>query len=344
MFGCSPARMAATKDETPLTMLARSAEGLYWTGRHLTRAEHLCRLLQLQVEALVDRPVEEIHFGWRRIYRSLRRAPPGGREEFDGGDDYTLADSYTLADDLTFERANPDSLKRCFAAGRENARQMRHCSSAEMWTCLNLAWLRIGAFDIQRIWGASPEGFYADTARDLDAFAGVAETTMYRDEGWRFMRLGRFIERAQLIIALLLAQLEAAAAETDEAQWSGLLGTYHALEPYHRRHGLAVAPRTVLDFLVTDALLPHSLCHSLKAASAELASIGPGPGTRAGAEATRLAGKLCALAEYDWRKREASDDIDTWEAALLRQAEGHCRRLHELVTLTYFEYGIEDAP
>ena len=325
-------------------MLARSAEGLYWTGRHLTRAEHVCRLLRLQVEALVDRPVEEIHFGWRRIYRSLRRAPPGGREDFSGGDDYTLADSYTLADDLTFERANPSSLKSCFAAGRENARQMRHCISAEMWTCLNLAWLRIGALDIKGIWGAAPEGFYADTAREIDAFAGVAEATMYRDEGWRFMRLGRCIERAQLTIALLLAQLESATPETDEAEWSALLRTYHALEAYHRRHGLAIAPRSVLDFLVTDALLPHSLCHSLKAASAELASIGPGPGARASAEATRLAAKLCALAEYDWRQRDDVDDFNTRAATLLSQAEGHCRRLHELATLAYFEYGIEDAP
>ena len=324
-------------------MLARSAEGLYWTGRHLERAAHLARLLWLQVEALVDRPVEEIHFGWRRIYRSLRRAPPGGREEFGGGDDYTLADSYTLADDLTFERANPASLRSCFAAGRENARQMRHCISAEMWTCLNLAWLRIAASEMRQIWSASPEAFYAATARDIDAFTGVAEATMYRDEGWRFMRLGRFIERAQLTLALLLAQLRCASADEDEAEWSGLLRTYHALEAYHRRHGLAVAPRAALDLLVTDPRLSRSLCHALKAAQAELAAIGPGPGTRANAEATRLAGKLCALAEYDWRQ-QAAGEIQEREGALLQQAEGHCRRLHELAALTYFDYGIEDSP
>ncbi|MXX40168.1 MAG: hypothetical protein F4Z85_19260 [Gemmatimonadetes bacterium] len=44
-------------------MLSRSAQGLYWMGRYLARAEYLCRLLRLQVEALVDRPIAEIHFG-----------------------------------------------------------------------------------------------------------------------------------------------------------------------------------------------------------------------------------------------------------------------------------------
>ena len=325
-------------------MLARSAEGLYWVGRHLERAEHLCRLLWLQVEALVDRPVEEIHFGWRRIYRSLRRAPPGGREEFGGGDDYTLADSYTLADDLTFEPTNPDSLWSCFASGRENARQTRHCISGEMWTSLNLAWLRIGALDIKQIWGASPETFYAETAREIDAFCGVAEATMYRDEGWRFMRLGRCIERALLTVGLLRAQLDAAAEEEDEAEWTSLLRAYHALEAYHRQHGLAIASGAVLDLLVTDALLPRSLRRSLKAAAAELAAIGPGPGARASAEATRLAEKLCALAEHEWPQRERVADAQAREATLLGELEGHSRRLHELTTLTYFEYGVEDAP
>ena len=55
-------------------------------------------LLQLQVEALVDRPVPEIQFGWSRIYAVLDRQPPfGGDIELDESDDFTLADSYTLA-------------------------------------------------------------------------------------------------------------------------------------------------------------------------------------------------------------------------------------------------------
>ena len=52
-------------------MLSRSAQGLYWVGRYLERTKHLCGLLRLQVEALVDRPIAEIHFGWSRIYTAL---------------------------------------------------------------------------------------------------------------------------------------------------------------------------------------------------------------------------------------------------------------------------------
>ena len=143
-------------------MLARNAEGLYWMGRYVERTGHLCRLLGEQMETLVDRPIREINFGWSRIYAALRRPPPGPAIGFGGfDDDFALADSFTLADDLTFERSNPDSVWNCFSAGRENARQMRHCITGEMWSCLNLAYLRLRERQIEEIWKTAPEIFYA---------------------------------------------------------------------------------------------------------------------------------------------------------------------------------------
>ena len=86
-------------------------------------------------------------------------------------DDFTLADSYTLAGDLTFERTNPDSILNCLAQGRENARQTRHLITTEMWLRLNLAYLRIRNLEIEDIWAALPEDFYAGIIAETDAFA-----------------------------------------------------------------------------------------------------------------------------------------------------------------------------
>ena len=326
-------------------MLSRSAQGLYWLGRYLERTGHLCRLLRLQTEALVDRPLQEIHFGWSRIYSSVNRQPPVGSLESHGSDDhdladeFALADSYTLADDLTFERTNPASVWGCLALGRENARQMRHCISAEMWTSLNLSYLRMQKLTIQDIWAASPESFYAETAAEIDTFAGVAAATMYRDDGWRFMQLGRAIERAQLAVVLLLAQIAAAAVTEDysDADWASLLRVYHAFEVYSRRYSVEVQPDQVLDLLATDPLLPDSLCRSLDMAEAELAAIGPGPNDRSSGATQRLASRLSALVQYAWPDREDRE-------GLLRQVKEYCRELHQLVIRTYFDYPIEDFP
>ena len=321
-------------------MLSRSAQGLYWMGRYLERTGCLCRLLQLQVEALVDRPIAEIHFGWARIYAILDRQPPFDDEfEFDESDDFALADSYTLAGDVTFERSNLESIRSCFALGRENARQIRHCISEEMWTCLNLAWLRIRDLEIEDIWKVSPENFYTRTSREIDTFIGVADATMYRDEGWRFMQLGRFIERAQLLVALLLAQItdERAPGAAPETGWTTLLRACQAFDAYKRGYSVEVRPDRVLELLVTDPLLPGSLHRSLETLASELAAIGPSPNARAGAAAERLAGRLCALIRYEW-----PDHPD--RPALLSQVREHCLKIHELVNAAYIDYDFEDAP
>ena len=347
-----------------MPMLARSAQGLYWMGRYLERAAHLCRQLQLQTAALADRSIPEIYAGWNRIYGSLHRQPPGGslawfyngigggddigggtapgqsqgqrQGQGDPGDDYTLADSFALADDLTFERSNPGSVWSCFAQGRENARQMRHCISAEMWTSLNLAYLRIQQVRIIDIWTASPESFYAATSADIDTFMGVAAATMYRGEGWHFMQLGRFVERAQQVAAVLLAQTDAdmgASVEQSESDWVTLLRAHHAYEEYSRAYGVAARPEPALDLLVTDPLLPNSICRSLDRAELELAALGAAPDAAAAAAVRRLSGRLRALAHYEWPDR---DD----RAELLRRIDAHCRELHDLITLTYFEYPV----
>lgn len=320
-------------------MLSRSAQGLYWMGRYLERAQHLCRLLQLQTAALVDRPVQEIYFGWSRIYISANRLPPGGSLELTDSDEFTLADSYTLADDLTFERTNPGSVWSCFAAARENARQTRNCVSAEMWSHLNLVYLHLQERDIQDIWATSPESFYSKTSNEIDTFMGIAAGTMYRDEGWHFLQLGRFVERAQLAIALLLAQIasEVHFEESSEADWTSLLRAYHALEVYNRSYSVEVQPDNVLDLLATDPLLPDSLCQSLDVVGAQLDAIGPGPDAESSGATRRLAGRLASVIHYDWPDLRERDKT-------LQDMGAFCRDLHDLITATYFEYQVDASP
>ena len=322
-------------------MLARSAECLYWMGRYVERTENVCRLLREQMETLIDRPVAEIHFGWRRIYTALGRRPPSPAVGFAGtDDDYALADSFTLADDLTFERANPDSVTNCFSNGRENARQMRHCISGAMWTCLNLAWLRLRKRDIQEIWKAAPESFYTDVAHDMGAFLGVMDTTMYRDDGWRFLQLGRAIERAQATVALLLAQLETVRTQKDPAddEWSGLLRVCDAADAYRCCYGSELRPERALDLLVNDPLLPRSLCRSLDTAAARLSAIALGPGPIG--ETRKLAGELGPTARRPWPARARLGERED----RLRRMQAQCRSLHDLVMDAYVRYDVDGAP
>ena len=322
-------------------MLARSAEGLYWLGRHLERTENGCRLLSEQMATLVDRPVREINFGWRRIYGALRRRPPGPAiAVLESDDDYALADSYTLADDVTFETANPDGIRNSFANGRENARQMRHCISGEMWTCLNRAWLRFRKRRIEDIWEVAPESFYADLAQALDTFKGVTETTLYRDDGWRFLWLGRLIERAQFTLALLLAQIAVVRPDGGQAdsEWSSLLRICQASDAYKRCHGVGMRSTRALELLVVDAQLPRSLGRTLDEVAGKLGAVAIGPGPTA--EARQAASDLAAAIQQRWRD---AADVAAWEGQL-RRMDDECRRLHHLVMAAHVDYAPEGAP
>ena len=319
-------------------MLSRNAEGLYWMGRYLERAEHLSRLLLLQIETLVDRPIREIDYGWKRIYDQLGRAPVGGGLEPSGTDDIALADSYTLADDLTFERANPDSVLNCLAAGRENARQMRHCISAEMWSSLNLTWLRVREVQLRDVWKDSPEDFYIETVREIEAFWGIADATMYRDESWHFTRLGRYLERAQLVSCLLLAHLAGTSGGgASDSEWISLLRTCQAFDAYTRTHGFEIHPERVLDLIIIASRAPRTLCRTLDICSDALDGIDPGPVAAADAAVRQAARQLGARTGADWRRAGNP-------RAALGETLAQCQDFHHRIMTAFVDYPMDEIP
>ena len=319
-------------------MLSRSAQSLYWLGRYLERAGNLCRLLQLQSESLVDRPVREIHFGWNRMYNYVQCDPPGGEIHLLGDEEYVLADSFTLAGDLTFERSNPSSVYSCFAQGRENARHTRHCISPEVWTCLNTSYLRLQQQNIVAVWQWEPTAFYQALATEMETFNGLAECTMYHDERWSFLLLGKLVERTQGVATLLLAQLDTLAASTfqefHEEDWTSLLRVFYALEVYNQWYTVAVLPDRVMDLLVSDPLLPESLSRSVTQISRELSAIGIGPHSRSGRALQRSVGRLSAMINYEWPDEEE-------RVPLLREISEEAQDLHVLITDAYFDFPME---
>ena len=248
-----------------------------------------------------------------------------------------LVDSFALADDLTFERSHGDSVWSGFTLGRENARQMRHYLSAEVWTNLNQAYLKFRDRRIEDIWKTAPEAFYEALAYDIDALAGAADTTMYHDDAWRFMRIGRLIERAQLTTSLILAHV-AVTRRTGESlndDWSSLLRVCQALDVYRRRHGVAIRPDRVLDLLVTDERLPRSLTRGMDRVAEDLAGITPGPGPAG--EALRRTRSLAGYIRADWPD---GPDLERRER-VLKNLRQQCRESHELLLAAYVDYPVK---
>ena len=326
-------------------MLSRSAQGLYWTGRYLERAEHLCRLMAHQIEALGDCSIEMIDRRWQRLYASIRREPVAGKLEPSPEDDaYIFADAYTLADDLTFEPQNPDSIGACVANARENIRQVRNAVSREMWGSLNTAYLELHTRRIEDIWVDRTEEFYKRTENAVRTFIGVADSTMYRDDSWSFFQLGRFLERAQLVAVLLDAHLEIYSTDQPdtESDWESLLSICLARGAFRRLHSLNYQPDRVVDFLVSDACLVHSVRYALTRIEQELEAVTGPNAIPPAVEAHRRTRRMAARLDYDWPQYTPGRDSES--RSMLVEIRDTCHSLHADIDGAYFHYGIEDTP
>ncbi len=312
-------------------MLSRSAQGLYWMGRYIERAIHACRLLETQVSTLIDRPLEEIHSGWELVHHSLKCAPPGGllREQCD---DFTLADSFTLAGNLTFEQSNDVSIRTSLELGRENARQMRHCISEELWLSLNHEFLDFKSKEMPEIWSSAPENFYRNTEQQLSQVFSLADSTMYRDAPWHFIRLGRSIEGIQLGAALLLGHMVVAGRHPESAngQMRQVLSVFNAGEIHLRVHGHSIDQETVLGMLVQDRLLPSSLLNHADEIDRCLTGVGPGHAKDCDS-VYRLSRQLIRLASGDLPASRT-------KAEALSSIEPEARNLNGEIDRCYFTH------
>ena len=86
---------------------------------------------------------------------------------------------------------------------RENARQVREEISTEQWQRLNRLFHQIHSPHAQEQFSASISDALASIIDGIHLFKGVSDTTMIHGQGWQFIRLGRYLERAYATATLL---------------------------------------------------------------------------------------------------------------------------------------------
>lgn len=282
-------------------MLARVADSLYWMSRYLERVEFSARLVGLQLQRLPVNSAHEIAEGWSLVFRCLSARPPGA-ESFGEAedDDYLFADGYALTDFLTFEVSNPSSILASLHGARENARQVRDCLSAPLWTCLNRTYLGLRGTALVEEWTREPGRFYTGIAEGVQQFDGICQGTLQRGDHWRFMQLGKYVERAQLVATTLLAHSRSPlsiGADGGGERWTNALRACNALEAYGRTHGGEVNASDALALLVCDPDQPHSLGFAAQRLWEVLEAVDPPLSGRPRAAAfdplDRISGLLC---------------------------------------------------
>jgi uncharacterized alpha-E superfamily protein len=104
---------------------------------------------------------------------------------------------------------------------------------------------------------------------DLVAFSGLAGESMTRTQGWRFLEIGRRVERAWQTSMLLRSTLTTV-FEEEQTVLEAVLRTADSIMTYRSRYLANVHPAPVLDLLLTDETNPRSVGYQLAVIAAHV--------------------------------------------------------------------------
>jgi uncharacterized alpha-E superfamily protein len=301
-------------------MLARNAEALYWIGRYVERADDTARILDVTVHQLLeDSSVDPDHTS-RLLLNILGIEPPD-----------TELDLWSLTDLVAFRRnaGGGSSIVDAITAARENARSAREVTSSEIWECLNTTYNALGEREraAKRL---GPHEFLSFIEGRAAMFAGLADSTLSRDDGYRFMVLGRAIERVDMTVRLLLSRVGDSASSPT---WVTVLRSAGAHDTYLRTYRGALDANRVVEFMLLDRLFPRSVFYSLKLAEHQLDELQRNPHSRIGAtaEAQRVLGRARSELEFV-QPGVLLEELETRLAGLQKT----CYDIGEALRLQYF--------
>ncbi len=325
-------------------MLSRVADSLYWMSRYLERAEHTTRLLDVNLNLMLDESPTSSDRRWMRLMQAMGKPK---RIKWNGN-------PYDLARTLTFDTTNKSSVVSCIIAARENARHMREQISTEQWHRLNSLYLQVTRPEFKRAMllesvDASVEGptaFLQEVMEAVHQFQGVTDSTMSHGEGWQFIQVGRFLERASATTLLLEAYHEDLWANRDRGaegneylEWMGLLRCATAFEAYCKVYTADLTPERILEFLLLDAEFPHSLRFSIDSMECALKAIQAESGKSRAEELHRIAGRLSASLGFASVDEILNGDVVKY----LRGIQQQCQAIHSTIYHLYVDYSIQAA-
>ncbi|WP_193334880.1 circularly permuted type 2 ATP-grasp protein [Devosia beringensis] len=221
---------------------SRAADNLIWLGRYAERCEATLRIL---------------------------RAYHARLGELSNADLPILTHCADFLDtvDVDASEAMPQGLLSSINSAVRSAGQIRDRFSPDGWLALND--LQKTAQRFARRVSSGDDSSHAMTVllRKLAGFSGLVHENMYRFAGWRFLELGRRLERA-IQIARITAWLTSEGAPNGSVEM--LLEIGDSVMSHRRRYSVSAGAQSVIDMLILDPLNPRSAIFQLSELRAQI--------------------------------------------------------------------------
>ena len=283
-------------------MLSRVANSLCWLARYLERAENTARLVDVNLKLLpdlVDLEDEQINRHWLPIVESS-----GDEEEF--ARLHPEVTGRAVTEFMVFQAENPNSIVSTVGKARENARMVRDQITSELWEELNRIYLFLHSPRARELWNSSAFELLDRVKSASLLLQGLDAATVAHDEGWHFMQVGRFLERADKTTRFLDLRWRSFTADervkdvgqVAALEWGAILRSCSAWDRYKTIHSNRVDPSLVAQLLIFGLEFPRSVRFCVEQADRSLRAISGSAVGRFSNDAERLSGKLVAELQF----------------------------------------------
>ena len=274
-------------------MLSRVADSLFWASRYVERAENIAAMVDVNIQLMLDLPTrhaDAISRDWSPLVACLGDEVSFASQKRKGSQD-------AVVDFLVFDRTHPGSIVGSLAIARENARTIREQITTEMWEQINRTYLWLMSKGAHQFYERNHYDFFQRVRKSLQLFQGITDSLMVRGEGWDFIQLGKYLERAEKTSRMLddkffLLPLDETAPLGVVPQWVAILRSCSARQAYQRLYAMEVEPIQVADLLLLNDNFPRSLVFCLLQIDHALRRISGVPSGRYSNIAEKLSGRL----------------------------------------------------
>ncbi len=304
-------------------MLSRTADSLYWMARYTERAENTARLIDIGLQqSLLPGQQREAEASLAGML-GLAELMPVYQKKF--GE----VNPESVIRFMVLDEENPSSIWCSLHNARENARAVRGQITTGMWETMNTTWLEFLQLCEQGLPLNEPGKFFEWVQMRSHLSRGITIGTMYKDEAFRFIRLGTFIERADSTARMIdlrfqdIEQQDAVAGMLDPDDpeyavrefyhWEAVLRSLSAFEAYRKVYRDTISGSRVAELLILNKDMPRSIASCVNEIVANLENVGNGNSR----ETRRRAGKLAATLRYLTIEEIAADGLHDWLTKLL---------------------------
>ena len=248
---------------------SRVADNLFWLGRYSERADAIARLARtvsarLAEQSDVERAREtEIGPLLAALREQTHAAAAGAVAPTDPS--FTPTIERELLDSL-FATDHPGTLRSAIESTHRVARVVRDRISTDTWRILTSLQQELAEMETERTAGGSTLGTMAvgldRVVMRLAALGGVVMESMTRGQAWRFLDMGRRLERAMnLVLTLRVALVRS--TEREAPLLESVLDVADSGMTYRRRYLASLQVVPVVDLLLTDETNPRSVLFQL---------------------------------------------------------------------------------